>query len=172
MTRVKLLLSSALTLAASMTLAQEAQAGGCLTCTSNAECSIVSADAVCVRYSDDVGCGAERQLCCPGQGCALDNGVPSCLGVNCELVEAPDAGQPPTDGGSQDAAGPIPDGGTSTTTPDAGTSTRSPGNFTAGAARDRPGACGCTAARRESGEAAGAFGLLLLAALAALRRRR
>lgn len=171
MIRAKLLSLSALTFGTLITVAGEARAGGCLTCTTNAECSIVSQDAVCVRYDSDVGCGADRQLCCPGQGCALDNdGVPSCLGVNCELVEAPDAGQPPADGGMTDASGPIPDGGTSTTTPDAGTSTRSPGNFSAGAARDRPGSCGCTAAGGETGAAYAGLLLLLLFGVGSRRR--
>src|SRR5687768_15639814 len=68
-------------------------AGACFTCTTNADCEVIQVDAVCVRWSIDAGCGADRQLCCPGQGCALNNGVPSCLGTNCTLVEGADTDQ-------------------------------------------------------------------------------
>lgn len=80
-----------------------ALAGGCPTCTTSAECG---ADAFCVEWSRDFGCGAQRVACCPGQGCAAFSGRPSCEGVDsdgdglddCRVVDE-DAGTPAVDAG-------------------------------------------------------------------------
>ncbi len=55
--------------------ARAAHAGGCPTCAADSDCA---ADAFCVVHDSDVGCGAQRSLCCPGQGCSAPSGRPSC----------------------------------------------------------------------------------------------
>ena len=88
------------TIAASLAFEQEAFAGACTMCASHADCDALMPGGLCVIWDRDFGCGAQRQSCCPGQNCALDNGAPSCLGNGCTLVGGPiDAGPAPIDSG-------------------------------------------------------------------------
>jgi MYXO-CTERM domain-containing protein len=78
---VGLLFLFGLTLAATP---RAAHAGSCPTCTTAADC----AGGFCVIHDTDVGCGTALNLCCPGQGCAIDgNGRPSCeAGNTCAVM--------------------------------------------------------------------------------------
>jgi hypothetical protein len=155
-----------------------AQAGGCLTCTTNAECVAAFGEGVCVLWDRDVGCGALRQLCCPGQGCAFTNGVPSCLGAGCTYVEPPlpdggpvadgalpDLGE--IDGGDQDGAvGP----GVDATPRDARTSTG--GNTGMGGQPIDRSSCVCAATHRSGSRIGSALLGLALAGLWIVRSGR
>ena len=75
--------------------ARQAQAGGCPTCTKASDCP--NAGDFCVLHNADVGCGAQRMICCPGQGCNTFSGRPSCEGTTCTVVggtTTPDASVP------------------------------------------------------------------------------
>ncbi len=70
-------------------------------CTTHSDCEMFATGGKCVLWDRDFGCGMQRQTCCPGQNCGLDNGVPSCLGNGCTLVGgAVDAGTAPADSGA------------------------------------------------------------------------
>ncbi len=158
-----------------------ALAGGCPTCTSDADCMDPGGGAAfCVEWSRDFGCGSLRMACCPGQGCDTFSGRPSCEGADrdgdgvddCVVVGAgTDAGP-----GGTDAGPPASDGGPSGT--DAGPT----GSDAGGGAMDgggpvgvdagtggTEGGCACRASRSTPG--AGLAPLALLA-LGLLRRRR
>jgi hypothetical protein len=141
-----------------------AQAGACPTCDSSDDCTSSEGPAFCVVHDDEVGCGALTTLCCPGQGCAVTDGRPSCEAAGtCTVIEdltdgglpdagGADAGGTATDTGvGTDAGGPGIDAGTGT---DAGTSTGGGGG-------------GCRASAPSSSAAA-----LVLAGLAAIALRR
>ena len=88
--------------------ARQAQAGSCPTCTKASDCP--GAGDFCVLHSTDVGCGALRMICCPGQGCNTFSGRPSCEGTTCTVVggtSTPDASVP------RDGSTAPPDGATS-----------------------------------------------------------
>ncbi|MCA9605010.1 MAG: hypothetical protein KC619_05425 [Myxococcales bacterium] len=89
-----------------------ALAGGCPTCTSDADCTVPGGGpAFCVEWSRDFGCGTQRIACCPGQACDTFSGRPSCEGADgdgdgvddCHVLGADvDAGPSDTDAGSSD----------------------------------------------------------------------
>lgn len=162
---MRFLVATALALAAFL-LAQPnpAYAGGCAMCTSDNDC----AGGVCVVWDRDFGCGDQRLSCCPGQACALNGGVPSCLGNGCvplsALLDAGfvlDGGE--TDGGASADAGDGDGGGLDTGLRDTGTSTRpsKPG--------DPPtrSSCGC---RATTPERSTAWPLLVLGVLWTIER--
>lgn len=138
-----------------------ALAGSCPVCTSSAECSAPPGEAAfCVLHHHDVGCGAMRQICCPGQGCNTFSGRPSCEGTTCVIVDgASDAGRPGTDSGT-----PALDGGG--TPIDSG----SGGGADAGPRPSSGGGCGCRASDGGSPLAALALALLIVAAIVVRRR--
>lgn len=82
-----------------------AQAGACPTCDSSDDCTSSEGPAFCVVHEDEVGCGALTTLCCPGQGCAVTDGRPSCEAAGtCTVIEdLTDAGV--ADAGGTDAGG-------------------------------------------------------------------
>lgn len=89
--------------------AGSAFAGGCPTCTTNQDCIDQGgpAGSLCVEWFDDFGCGTQRIACCPGQGCALQNGEPSCVATNdCRRLDSVSADAGPADQGQADAGDP------------------------------------------------------------------
>ena len=170
----------AIACAASLLWPRGASAGACPVCESAADCESPSGGPVfCVLHDGDVGCGDARQICCPGQGCAITGaGRPSCEGTSCTVVDGPeaDAGMADVDGGlhGDDAGtiGPIDGGGGAT---DSGLHGDDAG--TAGSGR-HDGGCGCrvAAGRREGSAGAGdtlaAPGVLSLLGGVALTRGR
>ncbi len=158
-----------------------ALAGGCPTCTSAADCKGISADAVCVEWNEDPGCGGKLMICCPGQGCAVDsNGMPSCVATGkCKLVGSAGAGGGAGTAGSAGAASGGSAGaaaGGSAGSATGGTTSGSGGSVSGGGSGNAPGGssgddggCGC----RVSNKGAPTGLALLLAGVAvALRRRR
>ncbi len=139
--------------------ARQAQAGGCPTCTKASDCP--NAGDFCVLHSADVGCGAQRMLCCPGQGCNTFSGRPSCEGTTCTVV-----------GGSATPDASVPRDG-STATPDGGTAGTDAGG---GNGDGEDSGCSCRTGVGASSPASSALGgLLALGALGlvlARRRRR
>lgn len=144
-----------------------ALAGSCPVCTTSADCTASPGEeAFCVLHDRDVGCGAERQICCPGQGCNTFSGRPSCEGTTCVVVDgATDAGTPGTDSGPSpaDAGGTPVDGGGAAI--DSGTSGTDAGRGTTSG-----GGCGCRAA--DGGSPLAALALVTLIATALVVRRR
>jgi MYXO-CTERM domain-containing protein len=168
-----------------------AQAGGCPTCDSTADCEAMYPGEVtfCVQWDAPVGCGDLTRLCCPGQGCAIEDGRPSCEGDNCTVVEdlASDGGLPERDAGTStgdagpvdvdggptpDDAGPTPDDAGSTPADAGSTSTDAgPSSADGGATPMTDGGCGC----RGAGAPSSSPGWLLLLgtlALVGVRRAR
>jgi len=110
------LLASACLLLAPLSVAQ---AGDCPTCAASSECSSSSGPGFCVVHDAPVGCDDLVTLCCPGQGCAVTDGRPSCEAAGtCTVIEdiVADAGM--SDAGMSDAGTPDTDAGMT----DAGTS--------------------------------------------------
>ncbi len=167
--RAHRLLGPAILLSMSALLPSTALAGGCTECTTNAECeAIFGAPAFCVMFDGPTGCGATRQYCCPGQGCAINGGRPTCEGDGgaCRVVGDPDAGAAPVDGGNGPGlpdAGPR-DGGPQT---DAG-SRADGGEMDGGGTPVMSGGCGCRVAASRRWPAIAPAILLI----AVLRRRR
>lgn len=169
--------AAVLILAAATFDAPDAVAGACPTCTSHDDCKVLDPGGLCVLWDRDFGCDALRQSCCPGQSCALDNGVPSCLGNGCQIVQAsadasvlPDVspgdlggGMPlPTDAGGGDTGG---TGATDAVVAD--TSTLSARRGPGGAVRQPTCECEATGGPAELG-----LGGWALIALVLVRRRR
>jgi len=170
---------------AALAVPSVALAGGCPTCTNDADCAPPGGgEGFCVEWSRDFGCGSQRIACCPGQGCNTFSGRPSCEdqdsdgdGVDdCEVLGA-DAGAPMTDAGGPplpndggppgtEAGVPLPDAGPGMTGMDAG-----PGmtGSDAGPEPASDGGCSCRAAGAPT--RAPISLLLLVPALALLRRR-
>lgn len=89
-------------------LPSAALAGDCPTCDTSADCN----GNFCVNWASSPGCGALTQICCPGQGCALDNGCPSCfLDGNCTIVDGPDTCAQASGGGGAGGAPGVGGGG-------------------------------------------------------------
>jgi hypothetical protein len=68
-----------------------ARAGACPTCDDASDCAApAGGPAFCVLHDSDVGCGEQRRLCCPGQGCGIGgDGRPSCeASGTCLVVDA------------------------------------------------------------------------------------
>ncbi|MCC6872661.1 MAG: hypothetical protein IT378_00015 [Sandaracinaceae bacterium] len=181
--RAHRLLGPAMLLSISVLLPSTALAGGCTECSTNAECeAIFGAPAFCVMFDGPTGCGATRQYCCPGQGCAIVGGRPSCeTAGTCTVVGGgTDAGPMPVDGGGGPPlpdAGPTDAGSTDAGSTDAGSSPVDSGTAPAdggttpmdgGTTPSMSGGCGCRVAPTRSG-AAIAPAILLIALL---RRRR
>lgn len=155
--------------------APAAFAGDCPECQSATDCP--RAGSFCVRHNNPVGCGSRVQLCCPGQGCAVTSGRPSCEAAGtCTVITgssdagvAPplDAGSPPADAGTRPA-----DVATAT---DSGGASDAPASVDLGPidpSMSATGSCGCRVpgARTDARVHLGALGLALAAA--GLRRRR
>jgi len=101
-------LPAALLLAAALAAAPTALAGDCQSCTTAADCN--GGAGVCVEWIGAPACSTAPRSCCPGQGCALMNGTPSCVATGrCRVATGsglvPDAGGAPPG----DAARPITD---------------------------------------------------------------
>ena len=72
---------------AALSYALPATAGDCPACTTAADCG----GNFCVLWDTSPGCGMVTQICCPGQGCAIESGCPSCyIDGNCTIVDGPD----------------------------------------------------------------------------------
>lgn len=155
-----------------------AWAGSCPVCTSAADCS--GNPSFCVLHDSDVGCGAERQICCPGQACGIAaNGRPTCENRgSCTVIdESADAG-PGADAGTGADAGPGTDGGADTdggpSGTDAGPNQADAGSSEAdaGSSSPDPGADsdsgGCSTGARSLGTGA----LAAMALLGLILRRR
>ena len=165
-------------------------AGNCPSCTSNTDCegSTGITGAVCVEWDRDFGCGAQRITCCPGQACALTApGVPSCLGMGCQIYvpavadagnNDPDTGAVASDTGATandsgagpgDTGGPAADigaaGDTGTST-SGGNNNRSPNRDVGGATRS---GCNCSTSSGPTNDAP--WALLVLGLLLARRKR-
>ncbi|MCB9592474.1 MAG: hypothetical protein H6719_07060 [Sandaracinaceae bacterium] len=99
-----------LSFVAALAVPSVALAGGCPTCTTDAECvPSGGGEGFCVEWSRDFGCGSQRVACCPGQGCDTFSGRPSCEGADADgdmiddchvLGAAVDAGTPGVDAGT------------------------------------------------------------------------
>jgi len=161
-------------------VAFEAEAGGCVGCTTAAECS----GGFCVLWSTNPGCGIMNRTCCPGQtpntgSCVVMDGRPRCEDAGtCTVVSAPGTGggsgataggsggtaggSGATAGGSGGTAGGTgaTAGGSSTGTGGSGTA----GSGSAGSGGEGGGGCSCSAS--------GALGGVVLLALARMLRRR
>ncbi len=154
-------------------------AGSCPVCTSSSECtSPDDTPAFCVLHDHDVGCGMERQICCPGQGCNTFSGRPSCEETGtCTVVDDvdPDAGGiAPPDSGAEDAAvdaardaAPADASSRDGATPDAGSADATPPGMT-----DDDGGCDCSVASRRGPAGALAASCMLAAVLVRRRRKR
>ena len=162
--------------AAVLWLPSVALAGGCPTCTTDADCVPPGGGAgFCVEWSRDFGCGTQRIACCPGQGCDTFSGRPSCEGADrdgdgvddCAVLGA-DAGVPGTDAGPAGTdAGPVgTDAGPGGT--DAGSSggDAGPTGLDAGPTMMTDGGCGCRVGARSSGPGLALVGLVAFVALA------
>lgn len=177
-------LSTTLLLAALVALSPtRALAGACPTCTTSAECEALFPDdpAFCVLHDGDVGCGSERQICCPGQGCNTFSGRPSCEAAGtCVVVDgATDAGTTPgTDAGTTPGtdAGTTP-GTDAGTTPgvDAGTIAMdggsTPGTDAGPPVDEGSSGCGCRVGGGGASHGSLALGAAIVLGIA-LRRRR
>jgi hypothetical protein len=71
--------ASALVFLSTLGVATTARAGACQSCQTSADCKSVSADAVCVDWMGNLSSCTSQVNCCPGQGCGITNGVPSCV---------------------------------------------------------------------------------------------
>ncbi len=135
-----------------LAIAKTASAGACQNCQTSADCAGVAAGAVCVDWMGNLRSCSNQKVCCPGQGCALTNGVPSCVtSGECQVVGT---------GGSSGTGG---SGGAGGSTGGAGGSTGGAGGSTGGAngstsdagavapASSDDGGCGCrVASQRDS----------------------
>src|SRR5262245_2365606 len=84
--------------------AAPARAGGCTPCTSSAMCTNPPG-ALCVRFNTNPGCPS-NQFCCPGQGCAIQNGRPSCEASGaCTVVDDPGGAGGQSGAGGRGGAG-------------------------------------------------------------------
>lgn len=160
-----------------------ALAGGCPTCTTSDECGFDGGLGYCVEWSRDFGCGAQRIACCPGQGCAVAMGRPSCeASGDCRVIDE-DAGVPAVDAGPVGDAGSNDDAGAGSDA-GAGADGGSTGTDAGGAGTDGgavsmdggpgpvDGGCSCRVGRsRPAGPALLAFAAVGLALLGARRRR-
>lgn len=61
-------------------------AGACPLCTTAADCG----GNFCVLWTQSPGCGTDLEICCPGQGCNVQDGCPSCVMTgDCTIVDGP-----------------------------------------------------------------------------------
>ena len=93
-------------------IASTARAGACQACQTSADCKGVSADAVCVDWMGNLSSCSGQMNCCPGQACAMNNGVASCVtSGECRMVGG--GGGAPGDAGAPAASTSSDDGGCS-----------------------------------------------------------
>jgi len=174
-------LPAALLLAAALTAAPTAaRAGDCQSCTTAADCNA----GVCVEWIGAPACSTAPRSCCPGQGCALMNGVPSCVATGrCRVATGgglvPDGGSGvprPDDGGAPpgDAARPITDAAADDVPApsDAATDDVPAGDGGGTSTTSSSNGCGCRVDARASDGRASVLALGLAAALTLLRRAR
>jgi MYXO-CTERM domain-containing protein len=153
-----------------------AQAGGCPVCETTEDCVAAlegispcddSDPCFCVQHDEPVGCGDLTRLCCPGQACATFTGRPSCETEGTCVVVGDSGSDAGTDSGAPDGATDTGTGADTGAGTDTGTGADT-GTGTGGGGRDS--GCGCRLVGRPTG--APVLGVLLLAALVFVRRRR
>ncbi len=165
----------AVTFAVVLGAPSSARAGACPSCTTNAECeAITGPPAFCVLHTGDVGCGAVRQICCPGQGCNVQTGRPSCeTAGTCSVVGGGGASSSASGGvGSSSVGGGSSVAGASSTAAVVSSSAGQASTRSSTGGNDNNGPCACARLPAggpgwPAGMVAGLSGLRVL-----LRRRR